>query len=506
MTDPKGRPIQGRKPLSGLMRWAHQPVSAESTVVFRAGFGLVMAFWCFDYLRTGRVSLLCSPDVFHFSYPGLEWVRPWPGHGMNLQFIAMMMSALCVGAGAMYRAATVAFALGFTHFFLIDRINYQNHYYLVMLLSWVMVVIPAQRCWSVDVLSNSDSATSFIPRWCLTLLQFHIALPYVFGGIAKLDADWLSGEPMRHLLLNQQWPQQISSVVTVKFLARILTWGGLLFDLLIVPAVCWKRTRIPALAASILFHLANSLLFTIHIFPWLMIAATTLFLAPNWPLRLLSRMRSRTRPCNDSVGPRETSVGPQLRSFGLTCGLIYVTFHLVWPFRHLLHEGPTGWSEQGHYFSWRMMLRGKTTGLQYYLVDQQTQQIWNADVRQFLNHEQELKFSKDPIMIADFAKFLARQYSEQSGHLAAVHVLALASLNGRKPQLLVDPHVDLSLVPRWEWNRSWIMPLTEALAAEPWQVPIDEWQDHIKVPRLPFLLTGGIGADSHAFVLQKTLP
>jgi vitamin K-dependent gamma-carboxylase len=505
MTCPEGHSHEGSKRLSVLRKWAHRPVSAESTVVFRMAFGLVMAFWCFDYLRTGRVSLLCSPDLFHFSYPGFDWVQPWPGHGMNLQFIAMMVSALCIAAGAMYRVATVVFALGFTHFFLIDRTNYQNHYYLVMLLSWVMVVVPVHLWWSVDVLSKSVPATSLIPRWCLALLQFHIALPYVFGGVAKLDADWLASEPMRHLLLTQQWPQQISSVVSVEVLARILTWGGLLFDLLIVPAVCWKRTRIPAFVAALLFHLSNSMLFTIHIFPWLMMAATTVFFAPNWPTRLLNQLRRKTNPSHDAMVEQESSFGPRLSSFGLSCVLVYGAFQLLWPFRHLLHNGHTGWTEQGHYFSWRMMLRGKTTGLQYYLVDKQTLRIWNADVRQFLNHEQELKFSKDPAMIADFARFLSRKYFEQSGHHAAVHVLALASLNGRKPQLLVDPQIDLSLAPRWEWNRSWIMPLTEPLTTEPWQVPIDEWQNHVKMPPLPFLLTASVHDDSHAGAMTLIL-
>ena len=36
---------------------------------------------------------------------------------------------------------------------------------------------------------------------------------------------------------------------------------------------------------------------------------------------------------------------------------------------HHLYEGDVSWTERGHFFSWHMLLRGKTVGLRYYVTD-----------------------------------------------------------------------------------------------------------------------------------------
>jgi len=462
-------------------------VPASSVVFFRIVFGLLMAFWVIDYLRTGRVRLLCAPDVFHFTWPGFSWVEPWPGYGMVLQFIGMLLAAIMIAVGTMYRPAAIVFALGFTHFFLIDRTNYQNHYYLILLLSWLMVFLPANRVFSVDVLNGAVIRSLTIPRWSLLLLQFQIALPYVFGGVAKIESDWLSGEPMRNILRIQGWSEWTPEWLSENAVCLFFTWGGLLFDLLIVPAVLWRRTRRPAFLLAIGFHVSNSLLFRIHVFPWLMIAATTVFFDPDWPEKVLQRLNGKSAQSSD-LKPISSLPG-RLSKPAMTALLFYCGVHLVWPLRHLLYEGNTAWTEQGHYFSWRMMLRGKTVGLRYYLTDPETGKTQPADIRQFLNREQQIKFAKDPEMIRDLAQGLATHYQKREGKQVEVRALVLASLNGRKPQLLIDPAVNLAAEPEFAVRRPWIVPLTEPLRSEPWTVPLDEWERHVDLPEFPFLNT-----------------
>ncbi len=166
--------------------------------------------------------------------------------------------------------------------------------------------------------------------------------------------------------------------------------------------------------------------------------------------------------------------------------LVYCGFHVLWPLRHLLYEGNTGWTEQGHYFAWRMMLRGKTVGLRYYLTNPDTGITQHADIREFLNPEQQIKFARDPEMILDLAHRLAEEVLRRTGTQTEVHALVLASLNGRKPQLLIDPAVDLAAEPDFAFHRRWIVPLHEPLRNEPWTVPLDEWERHVDLPNLPF--------------------
>ena len=467
-----------------LRGWLSEPVPALSLVIFRVSFGLMMAFWVLDYLRTARVGLLCAPEAFHFTYTGFSWVRPWPGYGMSAEFVVMLAAAIMIAAGAMYRVAAIIFALGFTHFFLIDRTNYQNHYYLIVLLSWLMTVLPANRLFSLDVLNGSVTASKFIPRWSLLLLQFHIALPYVFGGIAKIDGDWLSTEPMRNVLKIQGWSTSASTWFSEGAAVVFFTWGGLFFDLLIVPAILWRRTRVFAFFLAMAFHLSNSLMFRIHVFPWLMIAATTVYFDPDWPSRfLLWFCRDKTHVAAESA-PGENRMLARPAMIGM---LACCVFHLLWPLRHFTYDGNTGWTEQGHYFSWRMMLRGKTVGLRYYLTDKETGMTQQADIRQFLNPEQQIKFAKDPEMILALAHGLARESLRRTGKQTEVRALVLASLNGRKPQLLIDPAVDLAAQPGFAFRRPWIVPLHEPLRDEPWTVPLNEWERHVNLPDLPFL-------------------
>jgi hypothetical protein len=153
--------------------------------------------------------------------------------------------------------------------------------------------------------------------------------------------------------------------------------------------------------------------------------------------------------------------------------------------RHYLYPGDASWTERGHYFAWRMMLRGKMAGVRYYLTDRETKGTFNVDLRQYINVDAAGRFSRDPEMILDLAHFLAHDYRRQTDHDVEVRALVLTSLNGRKPQLFIDPNVDLAKEPRGFYHRKWIMPQTEPLRKEPWSVPLVEWEKHVDLPPLP---------------------
>ena len=61
----------------------------------------------------------------------------------------------------------------------------------------------------------------------------------------------------------------------------------MLFDLLVIPGLLWRRTRALAVVASVLFHGINQVLFPIGIFPILALSLTALFVDPAWSRRVL---------------------------------------------------------------------------------------------------------------------------------------------------------------------------------------------------------------------------
>jgi hypothetical protein len=320
-----------------------------------------------------------------------------------------------------------------------------------------------------------------VPAWAIWLLRFHIALPYFFGGVAKLDADWYGGQAMRQMLAPRAAMPVIGPWLMSDTTVWLLTWCGLLFDLSIVPLLLWKRTRAVAYVLCVLFHITNSVLFQIHVFPWFMIFATTIFFEPDWPRRVLGG-QTLGLPQPQAVDWSSLSRGAKL---GFALLAAYCVFHLWWPLRHQFYGGDVNWTERGHYFSWRMMLRNKTAGVRYYLTDPASGKTWNPDLRPYINAEQAGKFTKDPEMILQLAHFLAEEHRHSTGHLLEVRALVLTSLNGRKPQLFIDPTVDLAKQPRGFHARPWLKPLAELPRAEPWSLPLSEWEKHVELPPLP---------------------
>ena len=62
--------------------------------------------------------------------------------------------------------------------------------------------------------------------------------------------------------------------------------------------------------------------------------------------------------------------------------------------------------------------------------------------------------------------------------------LALASLNGRKPQLLMDPTLDYAKIDRVWGVQPWIVPLREPFRKQGWKVPLDQWEQ-VLADRIP---------------------
>jgi vitamin K-dependent gamma-carboxylase len=449
---------------------------------FRVIFGFTGCYWAWDYLTTGRVTRLYVAPEFHFGYPLFDFVQPLPGNGMYLLFVVMFVLALLIGIGWFYRAAATSFALCFTYFFLLERTNYQNHYYLICLIAWVMPLLPLNSLLSVDCRSGRITSNERTPAWVYWVLQFLIGLPYFFGGVAKLTPDWLLGQPMGIFLSTKSEIPLIGGWLAMPGTAILISIGGLIFDTAVVPLLIWPKTRMIAYVFCILFHITNATLFQIHIFPWFMILASTIYFSPSWPRWILGAPPIEAK-VDESPVPSST-----LPRWAILIAGLFVAFHCLWPLRSRLNNEETSWTERGHLFSWRMMLRAKEVGIGYAVVDSASGRAANVDHKQFLDPEQAEKFARDPELIRQMAHFIANKFEKETRRRPEVHAFALASLNGRKPQLMIDPNVDLAAQPAALWNcPSWIVPLKEPFCRDAWKLPIDQWKSHVELPEIKFL-------------------
>jgi hypothetical protein len=279
----------------------------------------------------------------------------------------------------------------------------------------------------------------------LNLLRFQAGAIYFFGGLAKVNHDWLRGEPMRSWLLAKSANPLISFITANKLELAMFSYGGLLFDLLVVPALLWRRTRPFAFAAAIIFHSINSQLFQIGIFPWMMLAATTLFFAPDWPRRFLRRAIATA-----SVGaeqPRQAV--PLMALLGA-----YAALQIFLPLRHFLYDGNVSWTEEGHRFAWHMKLRDKDGRVQFFVKDRRSGQTVAVQPDAELADWQVAKLATRPDMILQYAHHLAE--ARGGSRNVEVHARALVSLNGGGVRPLVDERANLAAEPRTLATAWWI--------------------------------------------------
>src|SRR5262245_36906651 len=167
-------------------------IDGASLAAFRILFGLLMAVSTVRFIALGWVDEFYVQPTFHFTWDPFPWVMPLPASLMHLHFAALVLLALAVAAGFHYRVSMALFFIGFTYVELIDKTYYLNHYYLVSLLSGLMIFLPADAVWSLDGAFSTRRLQTFptlptIPSWPLNLLRFQIAVVYVFAGLAKIN-------------------------------------------------------------------------------------------------------------------------------------------------------------------------------------------------------------------------------------------------------------------------------------------------------------------------------
>lgn len=457
----------GTPPAAGRLGrvWHHlsAPRDGAGLAFFRVAFGLIMAIEVGRFFAYGWIHSSWIAPTFHFSYYGFEWLKPWPGDWMYVHFGLLGACALYIAAGLFYRVAMAVFCVAFAYVFLLDPATYLNHFYLIVLLSLLMIFVPAHRCFSLDARSKPQLRSDVVPAWSIYLLRAQLGLVYLFAGVAKLNHDWLRGEPMGMWLARRTDFPLIGGWFDTKTAAYVASYGALALDLLALPLLLWRRTRLFAFAALIVFHLLNSQLFWIGIFPWLMIAASTLFFSPDWPRRALAAIRRRPRPATpalEQVKALASSVPTRLQLAGLAAAAALFLVQVLLPLRHFAYPGVVHWTEEGHRFSWHMKLRSKRAqGINLVAIQPATGRWWSVDPRRFLTLEQMREMSTDPELLRQFSHHVAARMRARGYPGVQVRAWVPVSLNGRPHQLLVDPSVDLAAQPRSLRPAGWILPL-----------------------------------------------
>ncbi|MEB8346575.1 HTTM domain-containing protein [Flavobacteriaceae bacterium KMM 6898] len=425
-------------------------------LIFRIFFGLLISLECYGAIITGWINRTLIEPQFTFSFIGFEWLQPLPGIGMYIYFFAMGTLGLCIALGYKYRFSIISFTLLWTAVYLMQKTAYNNHYYLLILISAIMIFLPANADFSLDANRNLEKGSRTMPAYVKWIIVLQLFIVYTFAAIAKLYGDWLDFGFIKILMAPKANYPIIGSFLQYHWVHIIIGNAGFLFDLLIIPALLWKPTRKLAFVVAILFHLFNSIVFQIGIFPYLSLAFMVFFFQPETIRRIFFKKRVPFQGNEIHI--------PPYRNLLLSAMGVYFLIQLALPLRHYFIKDDVLWTEEGHRMSWRMMLRSRTGTISFKVVNKADGTFKFTSLDDYLTRSQQRKIAAYPDFIWQFAQRLKKE-SAENGKEVSVYITSRVSINGKPLRTFIDPKVDLAAEPWHHFSHhSWILPAPKQLS------------------------------------------
>lgn len=440
------------KPINGIYQWLTKPIPAAPLAVFRVTFGVMMLAALVRFAANGWIDSLFIKPSYFFTYYGFEWIKPFNATGMYTVFALLMLSAAGIALGLFYRVSSLLFFVLFTYVELIDKTNYLNHYYFISIMALLLALLPANRFFALDIKLRLSTESTALPRWTLLTVQLQMAIVYFFAGIAKIHPDWLLyAQPLKIWLAAARFDYgSIGHWLAQDWVAYLISWCGMLFDVFIPFLLFNRRTVWYAYTLVVVFHMLTALLFPmIGMFPFIMMVCATVFLPSSFHQQLLAFAGSKAERGDSS---KQLYAGKWV----LAVLTLHFAVQVLLPFRYLLYPGQLFYSEEGFRFSWRVMLMEKAGCVFFYVRDKETGRQVEVNNCDYLTMQQEKQMSTQPDMILQFARHLKTVYHTK---FAAPEVYAEAhvSLNGRSSCLLLNPHIDLAAEEDNLTHKTWII-------------------------------------------------
>lgn len=435
--------------------------------VFRFLFGFIMLVSIIRFAANGWIfDLYVAPEYF-FTFYSFDWVTPLGETGMNLLFWGMGLAALSIMLGYYYRVGVIFFFLAFTYVELIDKTNYLNHYYFVSIISFLLMWVPANRHFSLDVLRKPKLRRDYVPAWTINIFKLQLVIVYFFAGVAKLNPDWLlNAMPLQIWLPANADLPIIGPLLKYTASAYIFSWTGAFYDLTIAFFLLWKPTRVFAYITVVVFHLLTYALFQIGMFPFIMILCTLIFFSADFHKKVIAAVSGLRNyfPFREPISTAADSEFQLGKNSSRVIAAVLIThfvLQILLPLRFALYPGNLFWTEQGYRFSWRVMLMEKAGHTTFHVIDQDSGRRWQVRNYEYLTPNQEKMMSTQPEMILQFAHYLEEKYRQQGLDNLKISAESYVTLNGRRSQSMIDPSVDLTEKERGFAHKRWILPFND---------------------------------------------
>ena len=437
--------------MSTLNRFLFTKIDNASLVLFRILFGILIALECYGAIITGWTKRTLIEPKFTFNFIGFDWIQPLPGNGMYFYFFLMGTIGICIALGYKYRFSIISFTLLWAGVYLMQKSSYNNHYYLLILISAMMCFFPAHASHSLDAKKQPSIRKNYMFSYVKWMVILQLFIVYTYASIAKIYGDWLDFSIIKILMSDKAGYYLIGDLLQQPWVHKVIGVVGILFDLLIVPALLWKPTRKIAFFVSIFFHLFNSIVFQIGIFPFLSLAFCVFFFEPETLRGIFFKKKEKYIENYAQL--------PIFKNAIYVLGSLYFILQLTLPIRHYFIKDNVLWTEEGHRMSWRMMLRSRSGKITFKVLNNETQKSTFVNLDDYISTKQHRRIAAYPDFIWQFSQRLKKEYAERGESVSVYAINSKVSINGKPYRAFIDPKVDLA---NEKWNHAkhhdWILP------------------------------------------------
>lgn len=424
---------------------ALQYIDNSPLVLFRIFFGFLVACESFGAILTGWVRENLVDVNLTFSHIYMDFLQHLVGPQMYVYFALMGFAGLGIMLGYRYKLSIIAFTVLWAGAYYLQKTSYNNHYYLLVIISFYMCFMPANRYASIDVKRGRVAPEEVMPCYYSWIFIFQVLLLYLYGTLAKFYPDWLDGTFVEIMYRGANIPEVFKAYFSTPLFSISIAYLGILFDGLIVFLLLYKRTRTIGIIASLVFHLFNSITLQIGIFPFFALAFAVFFYEPEQVRKVFFKKKKPIVTVVEDSSINSKPIG--LGKCSLLILSVFMFVQLVLPLRHYWIKGDVLWTDEAHRLSWRMMLRSRSGYIDYRIVDLQSKEVLSYPIEEVLTRKQ-LNRLNSPDMIWQMAQIIKKEYQSR-GIDVAVYADCYVSINGREYSAFVDPNVDLAQV---KWN------------------------------------------------------
>jgi len=288
-----------------------------------------------------------------------------------------------------------------------------------------------------------------MPNWCRWIMILQVLIVFTYASVAKWYPDWFDATAPALLMKAKKGYWLIGDLLQQSWIHYSIAYFGIFFDLLIIPLLLWKKTRLFGFYLSLFFHLFNSIVFQVGIFPYMSISFALFFFSSE-------TLKKRFLPKKEIYNGNEIKI-PKYRNLLITVFSIYFVFQIGLPLRHWFITDDVLWTEEGHRLSWRMMLRSKRGALTVWVEDKATGERNSYKYREKLSRKQSRNLMTHPDFMWQLAQYIKTE-EQKKGKDVAVYMNSKVSVNGGGFFRFIEPKVDLASVP-WDHFRhhDWIL-------------------------------------------------